>query len=112
MPSRPSPLFRSLLLLGVAAALFAAPAFAQSIHYTVVTDQDTYLDEKNPTATHGTEQTVVAQRKVGDQFWALFGFDLSAIPTGAVVDSAYLDVFATREDNTGLPVEVRRVTGA
>ncbi|MGI9237856.1 MAG: DUF6701 domain-containing protein [Woeseiaceae bacterium] len=73
---------------------------------------DTYLKESAPNENHGSDKELPIKNKSGDNFRALYQFDLSSIPPNANVTRAELRLRVTGEDDSGDPVNIHRVTDA
>lgn len=73
---------------------------------------DSYLYEWKPTWNHGVSNDIWADERFADSTaHGLIRFDLDAVPDGAVVSSARLELYQTNTSVDGGPVGVYRVTG-
>ncbi len=78
--------------------------------YTLYTNQDTHIEEKNPNNNYGSDDESKVKGQTGDLKRSLFRFNLASIPTGSNVLSArvYFFVKSTVSD----PVSIHRITSA
>ncbi|MCK5618001.1 MAG: DNRLRE domain-containing protein, partial [Candidatus Krumholzibacteria bacterium] len=91
--------------------LALAPVFAHAGTYVLPASRDAWLDEGNPMNNFGADPEL-RQRDhptTGDNR-SLIHFDLSGIPAGEAVLSAYVRLYVTNADESGLPVNIYRVT--
>lgn len=61
---------------------------------TLPAQRDTYVDQNNPSTNYGNNTAVNIWRESGTEAHALLYFDTSALPAGASITSATLDVYS------------------
>lgn len=71
---------------------------------------DTWIDEDQPSTTHGSETELRVRTESGKRRWGLIGFDLAALPAGSRVAGASLLLSVRTADNSGEPVSLHRLT--
>jgi len=87
-----------------------SPATATT-EYTITPDRDTWIKESAPEDNRASDVTLSVKNKAGDSFRSLYHFDLSAIPAGARVVSARLQLRVDSGDTLGA-VQIHPVTNA
>lgn len=78
--------------------------------FTLTALGDTWIDQEDPATNHGDEEDTRVFHRPGEDKRALFGFDLSSIPSASRVRSAQLELTVRSADDSGLPVRIHRVT--
>lgn len=76
--------------------------------FTPYTNQDTYIDERNPNKNYGTSEELKVRGQTGDKNLSLFRFDVISIPPDSNVVSAIVYFYATHKISS--PVYLHRVT--
>ncbi len=71
--------------------------------------QDTYIDENNPTNNYGTNNEMRCRNNTGQIMRPLIQFNLSGIPTGAIIDNATLRMYITG-NKTSQTVNIHHLT--
>ncbi len=71
---------------------------------------DTWLDQGNPGANYGTDPELLVETNGVTDRRALLKWDLSLVPAGAVIDTAFVNLWPLSAGATSL--EVHRVSGA
>lgn len=71
---------------------------------------DTYIIESNPTQNFGSSGTISADRQSGFIAHPLLKFDISSIPSNAIINSAQLRMQATTEAGAVYTMEAHRIT--
>jgi len=99
---------RILILPVIALALCAQPARA-GVHL-LDARADTWFEEQNPIAQHGSEMTLQVQAQAGDSMRAAVWFDLTSLPPGSSILKATLTFTVLTPDTSGAPVGVHRLT--
>jgi uncharacterized repeat protein (TIGR01451 family) len=96
---------------GVIALLLAASS-ALSTDVSYYADHDSYIRGKGAEQDNnfGSEKEIKLKGKVNDLKRAMMRFDLSAIPSDAVIDSATVYLYCHEEEDDGLAVLVYRIT--
>ncbi len=82
-------------------------AFGQGFRDSIA---DAWLKELAPLENHGTDAELPIKNKPTDNFRAVFRFDFSGVPVNANVTEAEAWFRITGEDDSGLPVNIHRVT--
>ncbi|MCO5197204.1 MAG: DNRLRE domain-containing protein [Anaerolineae bacterium] len=62
---------------------------------TILTNKDTYLDQKETARNYGASTTLVVDPRSGEAARPLIEYDLSGIPSNAEVTFAYMELFQT-----------------
>ena len=107
-----------LVLIGSSASAThqSKPQFAPSATGTFSPVADSYVYSASPTQTHGSDTILyVGSPSAGAAERALFRFDLSSLPTDAVVDSAVFRAYMTQAPSSPpmvLNIGVYRITAA
>jgi hypothetical protein len=79
--------------------------------YTLAPSADAYINASNPDENKGDDTRVKTRPESGEEKYGLLHFDLSGVPSGAVIDSATLEVMSKNgRDNHN--VEIRQLTTA
>ena len=100
------PRLASVLLLW-AGLCIVEPVLAQGFRAGIA---DSWLREGNPSDSHGGDDELRIKGEPADNFRAVFSFDLSGVPINANVTVAEAWIRITSEDDSGLPVNIHRVT--
>jgi hypothetical protein len=92
------------------AVMAGTGASAPAQTYSLTAVADTWIDENSEFANHGSE-SVLKNKKDGDRDrQSLMRFGLSTLPVDFDVASAKLWLYVKSKDDSGLPVEVYRIT--
>jgi hypothetical protein len=100
-----SHLFNKQYVLGLAVLLMAAalPLQASPITTDLTSSKDSYIQSGSPATNYGAQATAQIKRDDDSNFTrkSYFGFDLSGLPTGTIIDAALSFEFVTGLGNTG-----------
>jgi uncharacterized repeat protein (TIGR01451 family) len=98
------------LFLIVLFPIFLAPVPVSAGTYVLPASQDAWVDLGNPLNNFGSDNELRNRNVPAEEDRALFQFDTSGIPAGETVVMAFLQIYVTDIDESGLPIEIYRVT--
>ena len=91
--------------------LYQQPAQYLSLQPDAASGYDGYIYEWRPTWNYGNSQEIWAENRYANSIASgLLKFDLNAIPRGALITSARLELYQTNTSLDGGPVSVHRVS--
>lgn len=82
---------KKLTALALGIALLTVNGLSEAATITLTSSADTYVNMSTPLLNHGTELTMTTGHH-GDDYAALLKFDLSALPSSAVINSAVMNL--------------------
>jgi len=96
----------------VVLASTSGPSLNLTIQPDNAAGKDAYLEKASSTTNHGTDTTMVLDLRAASTRRPVLQFDLSAIPTGAVIDDARLGLYQSASAANPTTAEVHALTTA